>query len=106
MNQLPQLSGAIELPNFSSSPKGYFSKTLPTELCYGSENIAEKKSPPWSTDPPIIASPTSHHQKKMFIHTENGGALGMVPLIIKPIYSLYHVGPNPLLKGSNRSGPR
>ena len=38
-------------------------------------------------------------------HRENGGTLGMVPLIINLIYTLYHVGNYwvyPLLKGSNR----
>ena len=39
-------------------------------------------------------------------HRENGGTLGMVPLIINPKYNLYIVGiywgPYPLLKGSNR----
>ena len=42
-------------------------------------------------------------------HRENGGTLGMVPLIINPVYTLYSgyldvfIGAQiPLLKGSNR----
>ena len=79
--------------NYQTSPvvqEEYFSKTPPTELFYGSENI-QNKIPPWSTDPPIIAAPTSHLQIT-FIHRKNGGILGMVPLVINPIYTLYHVG--------------
>ncbi len=41
----------------------------------------------------------------LICHRENGGALGMVPLIVNPIYTLYSgylLDPNPLLKGSNR----
>ncbi len=48
---------------------------------------------------------SSHHWFICFNHRENGGTLGMVPLVINPIYTLYHVaiywGPYPLLKGLN-----
>ena len=51
----------------------------------------------WHRMPPIL----------LIVHRKNGGTLGMVPLIINPIYTLssgYLLGPSPHLKGSNTVG--
>ena len=50
----------------------------------------------------IILGPDSDISGTSHYHRENGGTLGMVPLIINPLYSGHLLGPISPVKGSNR----
>ena len=87
---------------------GGFRNTLPVLLFYSRMVIHRQSQIPYGLFWKEGLQTNRHfigrlRYSKPICHRENGGTLGMVPVISNPIYTLYHVGiilgPNPLLKG-------